>query len=30
LVVVLDTIYRQLEAAPPHPTLSAPAGRRGN
>ncbi len=30
LVSVLDTIYRELEAAPPHPTLSAPAGRRGN
>jgi len=30
LVAVLDTIYRELETAPPHPTLSAPAGRRGN
>ena len=30
LASVLDTIYRELEAAPPHPTLSAPAGRRGN
>ena len=29
LVAVLDTIYRELETAPPHPTLSAPAGRRG-
>jgi very-short-patch-repair endonuclease len=29
LVSVLDTIYRGLETAPPHPTLSAPAGRRG-
>jgi hypothetical protein len=26
---VLETIYRELEAAPPHPSLSAPAGRRG-
>ena len=30
LAVVLDTIYRNLEPAPPHPTLSAPQGRRGN
>jgi very-short-patch-repair endonuclease len=29
LVAVLDTIYRELETAPPHPTLSAPSGRRG-
>jgi very-short-patch-repair endonuclease len=29
LVSVLDTIYRELETAPPHPTLSAPSGRRG-
>jgi very-short-patch-repair endonuclease len=29
LVSVLETIYRELEAPPPHPTLSAPAGRRG-
>jgi hypothetical protein len=30
LVSVLDTIYRELETAPPHPALSALAGRRGN
>ncbi len=30
LVAVLDTIYHELEVTPPHPTLSAPAGRRGN
>lgn len=29
LASVLDTIYCELEAPPPHPTLSAPAGRRG-
>jgi very-short-patch-repair endonuclease len=29
LVSVLETIYRELEAPPPHPTLSAPVGRRG-
>jgi adenine-specific DNA-methyltransferase len=29
LVAVLETIYRELEATPPHPALSAPAGRRG-
>ena len=29
LVSVLDTIYRELETPPPHPALSAPAGRRG-
>ena len=29
LVSVLETIDRELEATPPHPTLSAPAGRRG-
>lgn len=30
LTDVLESIYRELEAPPPHPTLSAPAGRRGN
>jgi very-short-patch-repair endonuclease len=30
LTDVLDTIYHALETAPPHPTLSATAGRRGN
>jgi very-short-patch-repair endonuclease len=30
LVAVLETIYRELEATPPHPTLSVPRpGRRG-
>jgi very-short-patch-repair endonuclease len=29
LASVLETIYRELEAPPPHPTLSAPMGRRG-
>jgi len=29
LVSVLDTIYRELETTSPHPSLSAPAGRRG-
>jgi very-short-patch-repair endonuclease len=29
LASVLDTIYRELETPPPHPVLSAPAGRRG-
>ncbi|HXE29726.1 MAG TPA: DUF559 domain-containing protein [Stellaceae bacterium] len=29
LVSVLDTIYRELETAPPHPTLSAPRGGEG-
>ncbi|HEX4192146.1 MAG TPA: DUF559 domain-containing protein [Stellaceae bacterium] len=29
LVSVLDTIYHALETTPPHPSLSAPAGRRG-
>jgi adenine-specific DNA-methyltransferase len=29
LVSVLATIDRELEIAPPHPTLSAPEGRRG-
>jgi very-short-patch-repair endonuclease len=27
-ISVLETIQRELETAPPHPTLSAPAGRR--
>jgi len=30
LAVVVETIHRDLEPAPPHPTLSAPQGRRGN
>jgi very-short-patch-repair endonuclease len=30
LVAVLDTIYRELETAPPHPALSAPRGGEGN
>jgi very-short-patch-repair endonuclease len=30
LVSVLETIHRELETTPPHPTLSALAGRRGN
>ncbi|HEV8015525.1 MAG TPA: DUF559 domain-containing protein [Stellaceae bacterium] len=30
LAGVLETISRELEATPPHPTLSAPRGRRGN
>jgi very-short-patch-repair endonuclease len=30
LVSVLDTIYRELETAPPHPTLSALPGGEGN
>jgi very-short-patch-repair endonuclease len=29
LVSVLETIYHALETVPPHPTLSAPAERRG-
>jgi very-short-patch-repair endonuclease len=29
LASVLETIHRELEITPPHPTLSAPAGRRG-
>jgi very-short-patch-repair endonuclease len=30
LASVLETIQRDLETTPPHPTLSAPEGRRGN
>jgi very-short-patch-repair endonuclease len=29
LGAVLETVYRELESPPPHPTLSAPVGRRG-
>ncbi len=29
LASVLETIHRELERAPPHPSLSAPRGRRG-